>query len=127
MSWIIRFLPFIGKLGGWQLYAIVGASALAVGAWGGYWVTANVYDASYAKALANELVKQAEEIEANRKTVIEYVEIQGKERIIYRTKTKEVIKYVKQDNFIDVQCFDNTGLQHFRNAISGKTSPGSTN
>jgi len=122
MTWIFKLLPFLSKIGGWQLYLIIAVSAASVGAYGAYKVTAWRYDASYAKALEIALNDQQAAIEKNRKIEIKYIEKAGKEKIIYKTKIKEVIKYVKQTTFVDVQCFDDNGLQLYSEALAGKAS-----
>lgn len=125
MSWILRLFPFLGRLGGIQIYAIVAGVAFAAGAWGAYKITAWRYDAGYAKALKAALDDQEREIKRNQVAEIKYIEVQGKERIVYKTQIKKVVEYVKINP--DHECFDDNGLQLYREALAGSSTRATAN
>lgn len=68
---ILRYLPFLKILGGWQGYALIAAVCLSVGAYGAYRITVWKYASDYSKALETALEVKQIEIDRQNKAIRE--------------------------------------------------------
>lgn len=117
---VLRWMPFLSKLTGWQSYALVAAAALAAGLYSGYKVTSLVYHGKELVAIKRALAEQKKEMDKNQAAELALIRKNQKTEIIYKDRIKKVIQYVEKHG--NAECFDADGLQLYRDNLSGKAS-----
>lgn len=119
--------PVLGLLGGKRktliLAGVIGVPALLGGAWlHGYSVSsakaAEAAERARHEAVARALAQYKAMEKENRAIVEAWEERQREREVVYKTRTKEVIRYVEKRG-TDPECFDARGLQLIRSAAHG--------
>lgn len=118
IRWALRLIPS-GYT--WAALATVLAGAMAAGFYAGHKVAVNAAKSEQLKAVEHA-IEQAERI-ASENAEIEQAQVitQTKIRTVYRTLTKEVVKYV-ETHPDTAECLDADGLRIWNRANQGTTA-----
>lgn len=108
-------------------YLIIGALVAAIAlAGGGYWKgwadRAARVEAAAGKAAVQSYQAQIEKAGTQAIIATKLEQDNARERIVYRTITNQIDRYVASPVFVDAECLDADGLRLARAAIAG-TAP----